>query len=117
MLTKYILRVAVAAAALTFSAGASAAEQYRIMMMDEAFFPEVTYLTEGDQVIFVNMSGETRNIAAADESWTVTDLGDGAEAAVTVTQGMSESYKTATAQGVIEGQISFNNAAEAAPAD
>lgn len=117
MLTKCILRVAVAAAALTFSAGISSAEQYRIMMMGEAFFPEVTYLTSGDQVVFVNMSGETRDIVAEDESWAVTALGDGAEASVTVIQGMSNRYTTVTAEGDIEGRMNFGGAAGAAPAN
>jgi len=117
MLNKNILRVAVAATALTFSASASFAEQYRIMMMGEAFFPEITYLNSGDEVIFMNLSGETRDITAEDESWTVTALADGAEASLTVIDSMSIRYTTATAEGEVEGRMDFGGPTETPPSE
>ena len=110
MLNKFILRVAVAATALTFSAGASSAEQYRIMMMDHVFFPEISYISAGDELIFVNMSGETRAVTAHDASWVIADLANGGEATLTVTAGMANVFSTAGVDGDITGKLSFGNA-------
>ncbi len=115
MLNKYILGVTVAATALTFSAGASSAEQYRIMVMDQAFFPEVSYIAAGDVLIFVNMSGQTRDITASDESWVVPALADGLEASLIVTAGMADEFSTGGAEGSVLGKLSFGSASDTPP--
>ena len=110
MLKKYILGVAVAATAFTFSAGASSAEEFRIMVMDEAFFPEVSYISADDVLIFVNMSGQTLDITAHDESWVIPDLSDGSEGSLIVTAGMANVYSTTGINGDITGKLSFGSA-------
>jgi len=94
MLNKILMRAAFTAAALTVTAGASSAENYRVLMMDYAFFPDISYVQDGDTLTFVNMSGITRTIASRDGSWTTPELIDGAEATITVEKGMFNSYQT-----------------------
>ncbi len=92
MLSKFFMRAAVTAAALTGTTGSASAEQYRILMMDYAFFPEISYVQPGDVVIFTNSTGETRNVAAADGSWAVADLVNGSEASLTIIDGMPNHF-------------------------
>lgn len=91
MLCKFKLSAAVTVAALTCTA--ASAEQFRILIMDHAFFPEISYVTPGDEVIFVNMSGVTRDISADDASWLVAGLADGSEASLLISEGMPNVYK------------------------
>ena len=94
MLNKILMRAAFTAAALTVTAGASSAENYRVLMMDYAFFPDISYVQDGDTLTFVNMSGITRTIAARNGSWGTPELIDGAEATITVEKGMFNTYQT-----------------------
>jgi len=94
MLNKFFLRAAVTAVALTCTAGSVSAEQYRIVLTDFAFFPEISYLLPGDEVTFENTSGAVRDIAAADGSWSVEALADGAEAMLVITEGMPNEFET-----------------------
>lgn len=94
MLNKIMMRAAVAAAALAITAGSTAAENYRILMMDYAFFPDISYVQDGDTLTFVNMSGITRTIGARNGEWETPELTDGAEATMTVTKGMFTSFQT-----------------------
>lgn len=92
MLSKFFLRAAVTAAALTCTTGSASAEEFRIMMMETAFFPDVSYVQPGDTVTFVNMSGTTRTIQALNNDWAIADMPDGAETAITVSQGWKSQY-------------------------
>lgn len=94
MLSKFILRAAVTATALTGTAGAASAEEFRVLMMDYAFFPETSYVQPGDTITFVNMSGITRVIKSKNGAWETAELIDGAEATVTVFDGMQTAYIT-----------------------
>lgn len=92
MLSKFFMRAAVTAAALTCTTSSASAEEYRILMMDYAFFPEISYVQPGDVVIFTNSTGQTRSVAGADGSWAVADLADGSEASLTIIEGMPSQY-------------------------
>lgn len=92
MLSKFILRAAVTAAALTCTTGSASAETYRILMMDYAFFPEISYVQPGDVVIFENISSSTRDVTAQDGSWIVASVGAGGETSLTITQDMPNKY-------------------------
>ena len=94
MLSKIMMRAAVTAAALTFTAGATAAENYRVLMMDYAFFPDVSFVQDGDTITFVNLSGITRVIAARNGTWTTPELADGGEATISIVQGMHSTFQT-----------------------
>ena len=68
MLNKILKGAALAVAALTFTAGSSSAENYRVLMVDSAFFPDISYVQDGDTLTFVNMSGSARTISAENGS-------------------------------------------------
>lgn len=92
MLDKIFKAAAVSAAMLTAMAGSTAAENYRVLMMDYAFFPEISYVRDGDTLTFVNMSGLTRTIEAANSSWSLPALSEGDEATITVVEGMADEF-------------------------
>jgi plastocyanin len=112
MLSTYILRAVVITAALTCTTGSASAEQYRVLVMEEAFFPEISYLLPGDEVIFVNMAGETRDLAATDGSWTVEGLADGSEASLMIASGMPNLFGALAPDGdaanMVMGTMNFS---------
>lgn len=92
MLSKIFMRAAIAAAALSGTAGTASAEEYRILMMDYAFFPEISYVLPGDVIVFENVSGSTRSVIADDASWIVADLEDGSTTSLTIVENMRNEY-------------------------
>jgi plastocyanin len=92
MLSKIFMRAAIAAVALSGTAGSASAEEYHILMMDYAFFPEVSYVEPGDVIIFENISGSTRSVVAEDATWIVADLADGSTASLTILEDMPNAY-------------------------
>lgn len=94
MLNTLFMRAAATAVTLTFAAGPVSAENYRVLMMDYAFFPEISYVQDGDTITFVNMSGITRIIEAKNQSWATPEMADGAEATIPVYKGMQNAYVT-----------------------
>jgi plastocyanin len=93
MLSKFLSYAAIAGAALTFTTGSAFAEQHRILMMEQGFFPDISYLMPGDEVIFVNMSGETRNLTAGDGSWVFAEMADNSEASLLLVEGMPSEFR------------------------
>jgi|GEM_PF-4839898 plastocyanin len=116
MLSKFILRAAVTAAALIWTTGSASAEQYRILMMEHAFFPDVSFVQPGDEVVFVNMSGETRDLAASDGSWVIAAMANGAEATLALTEGMPSDFTglapSGDAANVVTGVMNFSEPPE-----
>jgi plastocyanin len=92
MLSKFMMRAAITAAALTCTTSSASAEQFEILMMENAFFPEVSYLRPGDEVIFINQSGRTLNVAAEDGSWEVATVSDGMQASLMIIEGMPNQF-------------------------
>lgn len=92
MPSKLFMRAAVTAAALTCSTGSASAEEYRILMMGYAFFPEISYVQPGDVVIFSNSTGEMRDVAAENGSWEITEIANEGEASLTIVEGMPNRF-------------------------
>jgi plastocyanin len=116
MLSKFFLRAAVTAAALTCTTGSASAEQYRILMMEHSFFPETSYVLPGDEIVFVNMSGETRNLSAEDGSWAIAAMEDNSETTLQLVEGMPNKF-TGLADGAeadlaISGTLNFSGPQE-----
>ena len=61
--------IALATVAL-FAATAAQAENHNVLIVDGAFFPEIVYVTEGDNVIFTNNSGNAQNVVSENSQWT-----------------------------------------------
>ncbi|QUJ75448.1 hypothetical protein KDD17_10730 [Sulfitobacter albidus] len=92
MLKTFRARAAAAAALLTFAAAPVSAESYQILLMDNAFFPETTYVQEGDTVTFVNLSGKPTRVTALDKSWDTGMFKDGIEISMLVSDEMSVEF-------------------------
>jgi plastocyanin len=92
MLNKFILRAAFSAAALAGTATAASAEEYHVLMMDYAFFPEISYAVAGDVIVFENISGETRDVVANNDTWALAEIADGGSASLEITDGMPTKY-------------------------
>lgn len=99
MLNKILKGAALAVAALTFTAGSSSAENYRVLMVDSAFFPDISYVQDGDTLTFVNMSGSARTISAENGSWSTPEFSDGAEVTIPVVQGMANVFQVVLETG------------------
>jgi len=99
MLNKFMMRAAVAAAAFAGTAGTAGAEEQHVLMMDYAFFPEVSYVEPGDTVVFENMSGETRSLLADDATWAVLSIDDGESVSLEITEDMPTEYYSLVAGG------------------
>jgi len=106
MLRKFILRGAVLAAALTCTTGSASAEQFRILMMENSFFPETSYLQPGDEVTFVNQSGGTLDVSAEDGSWTIEAMAYGGEATLMIVEGMTNAYSALAPGGDVANKVS-----------
>ncbi|WP_299024702.1 hypothetical protein [uncultured Sulfitobacter sp.] len=92
MLSKFILRATLTAAAFAGTASAASADELRVLMMDYAFFPETSYVQPGDVIVFENISGSERSVVSNNDTWSINDLADGATVALTITEGMPTKY-------------------------
>lgn len=92
MLSKFILRAAFSAAALAGTATAASAEEYHVLMMDYAFFPEISYVYPGDVIVFENNSGESRDVLSNDATWGLLEVADGETAELEITANMPTEY-------------------------
>jgi plastocyanin len=119
MLNKFILRAAFSAVALAGTAAAASAEEYHVLIMDYAFFPEISYVVPGDVIVFENISGETRNILSDNDTWAILDIADSTTASLEITDDMPAQYFSMVQGGEgdvvdengdvrVDGQMDFN---------
>ena len=87
-------------------ANAPRADEQVVIVMSNAFFPAVSYVEVGHTVRFVNTTTEAQTIVADDAAWSIGPLKQGEEAVLTVVEGISLGYKSATRNGV-DGSFSF----------
>ena len=92
MLSKFFLRAAVTAAALTCSTGSASAEDFDILIAEFSFFPSISYVQPGDTITFINESGVERDIHSKNKQWSISDLADGASPTITVEEGWKNDY-------------------------
>ena len=118
-------KLAVAAVFGAFLAPAAIADgdipnEHTIMVLDESFFPMVTYAQPGDIIHFVNASSAEQSIVAQDDNWRVGPIAVESEEIFTVFADMKNDYflvvpEGDTAEGSEEvaapsGAISFSEA-------
>jgi plastocyanin len=60
----------VLAAALTFTGTSAIAETHTIEIVDGAYLPTITYVRNGDRLIFENESGADHTVNGPNDSWT-----------------------------------------------
>lgn len=92
MLSKFFLRAAVTAAALTCTTGSASAENFDIMIMEFSFFPSVSYVQPGDTITFINNSGVARDIRSRNAQWFIPDLAADASTSILVEAGWKNEY-------------------------
>ena len=78
--TKLAMATAVASLGLIHTAQA---EEQMILVVGYGFFPEVTYISEGDTVRFKNTNEESMRIQAVDGSWLTDSIAPDAEVTMT----------------------------------
>ena len=111
---KRALSLVATVATLSVANAAAAAEQ-TILILPDAYFPQVTYLDPGDSVWFINMSGGEHNIIAKDGSWEIGPIPDQGEAVLEVDSIAEKSFfdkDAVDADGtyIVQGDMSFDSA-------
>jgi plastocyanin len=101
-------------ATLAIGTAATAAEHV-ILILPDAYFPQITYMEPGDTVKFVNASGTAQSIIAKNDSWTLGPIASEAEASMLIDIGVQKTFYNAdltTEDGeyAIEGRMSFGAA-------
>lgn len=88
------IRTALAGAALAMAltSGAALAQEHTILVMQDAYFPDITHVDPGDIVMFVNTTETTQNIVALDEAWSVGPIPASGEMLLTITAGQETTY-------------------------
>ncbi len=109
------LSILALAAIVGSSSMAFASEEHTILMLPDAFFPEVTYVQPGDNVRFVNLQGGSSSIVGADEAWAVGPLGHEDEETLHVTGNMDAPFYSADQKDEdgnysVQGMLSFEPA-------
>jgi plastocyanin len=88
---KRAISVVAVVTALTTATSTLAAER-TILILEDAYFPQITYLDEGDTVQFMNISGVSQNIIAKNGSWELGPIGDESQVTIVVEPGMQKTF-------------------------
>lgn len=101
-----------ALSAFTLASAATAAE-HNILVLPDTYFPETTYLSPGDTVRFINISGDEHTIVAANEAWTIGPLQIEEEYTMVVDSEIERTFHNANAINsdgtyAVTGDISFD---------
>ena len=105
-----------AALACTMSAQAAGAAEHTILIMPDAYFPDIMHVDPGDEVIFVNTTGSSHNIVAKDEAWTIGPIPASGEMRITIVEDQETTYYNAdetnsdTGEYSVTGYLSFEDA-------
>ena len=95
-----------------FAASPAAATEHTILILPDAYFPQITYVTSGDTVRFVNMSGGTHDIISEDSKWEMRDIPDAAEVTLSITSNMEETFFDESSESdgafLMQGELSFD---------
>ncbi|KIN61932.1 hypothetical protein Z946_788 [Sulfitobacter noctilucicola] len=75
MLNSYRSGICALAVATSFIAGAAQAESHVVLIMEGGYFPAVTYVSAGDEVIFRNESGATHEMGGPEDVWSSGPIG------------------------------------------
>ena len=103
-----------AVTAALFATHTAAATEHTVLILPDAYFPQITYVSSGDTVRFINMSGQEHDVIAEGEAWTIVGIQDTSEAVISVTSDMEATFynKNSSNQGVyqVQGEFSFDAA-------
>lgn len=80
------------AAVFAGAASLAHAAEHQIMLVEHGFFPEVSYVSVGDTVTFVNTTEIGENVLASDLSWEVPTIASGGSRQITIQENMVMSF-------------------------
>lgn len=97
--------------ALGLAATTAMAEEHEILLVEGGFFPEITYLTAGDTVLFTNVTDGPENVVAADASWSTLEIPSNGSQTIAVTAAMTLGFVfDADSETPKTGTLSFDPA-------
>lgn len=100
--------------AALFATHTAAATEHTVLILPDAYFPQITYVSSGDSVRFVNMSGQEQDVIAEDEAWAIEDIQDTSDAVISITSDMAATfYNKNSGNGdayQVKGEFSFDAA-------
>jgi len=103
-----------AVTAALFATHAAAATEHTVLILPDAYFPQITYVSSGDTVRFINMSGQEHDVIAEGEAWAIEDIQDTSEAVISITSDMEATFynKNSSNDGSyqVQGEFSFDAA-------
>lgn len=76
------------AAVFACAASLANAAEHQIMLVEHGFFPEVSYVSIGDTVTFVNTTEIGENVLARDFSWATPTMPSGGSYQITIQENM-----------------------------
>ena len=99
------------AAALTLTGTSAFADFHTIEIVDGAYFPAISYVGRGDDLIFENESGSTHIVNGPDGSWTTGEIPPGGRYIHNINNQMALTFSGTDAEGVeIIGEWSYESA-------
>lgn len=103
-------------ASMTAATSAQATEHV-VMILPDAYFPEITYLDPGDTIRFVNISGETHFTVAKNADWWVGPIGPEEERTISIDGDMQKEFYSVASildfetndlgEDTVSGEVSF----------
>lgn len=103
MLKSFSKGLCAAALAATFTASAAHADNHTVLIMDGGFFPAVSYVKPGDNLIFTNNSAGALVLAGADSSWVSNSIGIDATYVLNVTGNTTMEFVAVDANAAVAG--------------
>lgn len=111
MLNSNRARAGILAVATAFGATAASAEAYHVLIVEGAYFPALTHVQPGDQLIFVNNTTTSHTVSGPEASWTSGEIPASGTYTLTLNADTPTTF-TGAAPGVdaalLEGAISFD---------
>lgn len=104
------------AAAVALSTGSIAvAEEHVILIMSDGYFPQITYMSPGDRVEFLNVSASNQTIISENGSWTLGPIAPNATETMVIDDTVQKTFFNADMTDddgayTVEGSMSFSSA-------
>lgn len=89
--------------------------EHQILVLPDAYFPQTSYVSAGDTLIFINESEEAITVTSVDSQWTTGELVNLETSIIIVAAGMTtdfihEGYEDENGDPAVRGIISFIDA-------
>lgn len=111
---KYTLTGLVVVAVLS-TTPVAAAEDHVILIMSDGYFPQITYMSPGDRVEFLNVSASNQTIISENGGWTLGPIAPNASETMVIDDTVQKTFYNADVTSedgtyTVEGSMSFSSA-------